>query len=166
MHDLGVIGQKARNDNASDRPLMEVEEFRLNGKLHRIDGPAFIGRDKHTGAVCREEYWQEDFRNRIDGPALIKRDAATGEILAEQYWVRGRLHRREGPASIRRNALTLVVTSEIYKVRGVLHRKSGPAVIWRDSTIGKLLMESYWLCGRWQEPEAFRLRVRPKLRIV
>ena len=32
---------------------MDVEEFQLPDKLHRIDGPAFLGRDKVTGFVVK-----------------------------------------------------------------------------------------------------------------
>lgn len=52
-------------------------EYRLNGELHRIDGPAVITREG-------DEHWYlNGKRHRIGGPAIITRNGA------EQHWISG-----------------------------------------------------------------------------
>ena len=41
------------------------KEWRVNGRLHRIDGPAFIDSDG------TQEWWINGKRHREDGPAFV-----------------------------------------------------------------------------------------------
>lgn len=61
------------------------KEYFINGKRHRLDGPAIETAD-------RKEYWIEGKRHRLDGPA-IERDNGDKE-----YWVKSLRHRIDGPA--------------------------------------------------------------------
>ena len=45
-----------------DKPVFK--EWYLNGKLHRVDGPAII---KHDG---KKEWFLNGQRHRVDGPAI------------------------------------------------------------------------------------------------
>ena len=61
-------------------------EWRLEGKLHREDGPAVVRQD---GV---QQWWVNGERHREDGPAFIE------EHEMKQWWVQGLLHREDGPA--------------------------------------------------------------------
>ena len=63
-----------------------TKKWLLNGKLHRVDGPAveFAGGGK--------EWWINGVRHREDGPAIEYPDGG-------KYWYKdGKLHREDGPA--------------------------------------------------------------------
>jgi hypothetical protein len=59
---------------------------KVNGKLHRVDGPAveWSNGDK--------EWWVNDKLHRLDGPAI---EWANGD---KSWWVNGDIHRLDGPA--------------------------------------------------------------------
>lgn len=61
-------------------------DWRLNGKLHRADGPAveYSNGDK--------EWFLNDLRHREDGPAFEGVGGHKG------WWRNGKLHREDGPA--------------------------------------------------------------------
>lgn len=61
--------------------------FKVNGKLHRVYGPAF---------ECDgfREWWICGFKHRLDGPAV---EFTNGR---KEYWQNGQLHRVDGPAII------------------------------------------------------------------
>jgi hypothetical protein len=61
------------------------EHWRLDGKSHRIDGPATITRDAATGNVTREGWLTNGHLNRADGPAVVSRNPITGAITCS-YW--------------------------------------------------------------------------------
>jgi hypothetical protein len=63
-------------------------EWRLNGKLHREDGPAVEWAD---GA---KEWYLDGKLHREGGPAL---EGFSGH---EEYWFKGSLHRKDGPAVV------------------------------------------------------------------
>lgn len=75
----------------SDQPEMKVlpdgsKEWRLNGILHRTDGPAFEGADG-------TRHWRLNGKfHRTDGPAS---EVANG---SKSWWLNGELHRIDGPA--------------------------------------------------------------------
>jgi len=83
-----------------------MEEYRVDGRLHRERGPAKIARDEATGIVTLEEYRVNGFLHRDsgEGPAFLVRYAKTGVIVREHYREKGRWHRdpSEGPAVIER----------------------------------------------------------------
>jgi len=65
-----------------------TEIWKLNGKLHREDGPAVIWSDG------TKEYYLNGERHREDGPARIYADGSQAWYLNDQ------LHRTDGPARI------------------------------------------------------------------
>ena len=63
--------------------------YRLNGKYHRIDGPAFMAADG------TQEWHINGLYHREDGPAIIYADGS-------QFWyLNGKCHREDGPAVMR-----------------------------------------------------------------
>ena len=102
------------------------KEWRVNGKLHREDGPAV--EYKNGG----KEWWVNGRLHREDGPAVEN----GGPFNGKEWWVNGRLHREDGPA------MESTVRLEWW-VNGQLHRINNPAVV--------SLVTSYrawWICGQ------------------
>ena len=77
------------------------EEWRLNGKLHRVDGPAVKCSDGY------EEWCLNGKKHRVDGPAIKWSDGY------ESWYLNDKLHRVDGPAVKRPNG------SEEYWLNGV-----------------------------------------------
>jgi hypothetical protein len=67
------------------------KEWRVKGKLHRLEGPAIIW------ANGTQEWWVHNKKHRIDGPAFIAADGT------QAWWVNGLLHKLDGPAIILAN---------------------------------------------------------------
>ena len=65
-----------------------TQSWRLNGNLHREDGPAII---TSTG---NQEWWVTGKLHREDGPAVVWVDGH------QEWWVTGNHHREDGPAVI------------------------------------------------------------------
>ena len=65
-----------------------IVEWRLDGKLHREDGPAEI-------SCNTQSWWLNGKRHREDGPAMIK-----NELRYQSWWLNGERHREDGPALI------------------------------------------------------------------
>lgn len=63
-----------------------VEEWWINGELHREDGPA------HTNTNGTMVWYHYGLKHRIDGPAFIWDDGDT------EWWLNGERHREDGPA--------------------------------------------------------------------
>ena len=120
--------------------------WRLEGKLHRIDGPAIEYADGS------KSYWIQGELHRTDGPAIERADGSKQYFIegkrhrtdgpaienangSKQYWVEGKLHRTDGPAFERADG------SKEYWVEGKRHRKDGPAIEDADGT------KSYWIFG-------------------
>jgi hypothetical protein len=75
-----------------EQPICKVNEYRakfwrLNGKLHREDGPAVEYADG-------DKYWYLNGKcHRVDGPAVE-------ESNGDKFWyLNGKLHREDGPAA-------------------------------------------------------------------
>lgn len=64
-----------------------TREWRLDGKLHRIDGPAIIRPDGNEGWYFMGKLHRED------GPAVIRPDGY------KAWWLNGKIHREDGPAA-------------------------------------------------------------------
>ncbi len=64
------------------------KRYYLNGKRHRIDGPAVEYIDG------TKKWFVNNKLHRLDGPALESRNGD------EEWWVNGKLHREDGPAII------------------------------------------------------------------
>ena len=74
-----------------EQPQCEVNEggtkrWRLNGNLHREDGPAI---ERASGS---KEWWLNNKLHREDGPAV---ERANGR---KEWWLCGNRHREDGPA--------------------------------------------------------------------
>ena len=67
------------------------QEWSIDGKLHRVNGPAVIYKNYIDYGRVRREWWYEGQRHRIGGPALIDGDY-------KEWWVHGEMHRDDGPA--------------------------------------------------------------------
>ena len=105
-------------------------EYRLNGILHREDGPAleYFNGDKY--------YFVDGILHREDGPAVFL-DNENKELIKlgivspddefsygiREYYFKGSLHREDGPA------IEYSDGEKRYCINGGLHRDDGPAVI-------------------------------------
>jgi hypothetical protein len=72
--------------------------FRINGILHRDDGPAYIEYAK-DGSIYIESYWKNGFCLREDGPAYILYHSSGNPRIIE-YRNQFGLHKEDGPAKI------------------------------------------------------------------
>ena len=61
--------------------------WQVDGKFHRIDGPAYIDSEGS------EEWYQNDKLHRLDGPAITN-------AIYRGWWQNGNIHRLDGPAII------------------------------------------------------------------
>jgi antitoxin component YwqK of YwqJK toxin-antitoxin module len=119
--------------------------YKLNGKLHREDGPAVIygsGRQVwyQNGKLHRDdgpaiiyvsrlqEWYQNGKLHRDDGPAYINGDC-------QEWYQNGKMHRLDGPAIIYGSG------RQDWYQNGKLHREDGPAIIKNDGT------QEYWIDG-------------------
>ena len=76
---------------ADQEPVMTVnksgdKEWRLNGKLHRLDGPAIEWMDGHKA------WYVNGLPHREDGPAF---EFSNG---SKHWYLNGKCHREDGPA--------------------------------------------------------------------
>ena len=67
----------------------DFEIWKKDGQRHRVNGPAIIEYDIHTGVAVYESWWQKDVLHRTDGPAIIRRDKTTGRIFWTQWYIDG-----------------------------------------------------------------------------
>ena len=68
------------------------QEWWLNGKRHRTDGPAVVYNNTSNVSV-KQEYWLNGLRHREDGPAIEYNNE-----LREWWFYKGSIHRLDGPA--------------------------------------------------------------------
>lgn len=88
---------KKRSIRLDDGTLWR-EEWMLNGKLHREDGPAIIS--YYTdGGIKEQQWWINDEQHREDGPAVITY-YPNGNVNSESWWKENLRHRIDGPAFI------------------------------------------------------------------
>ena len=76
----------------------ERESWIGDGKLHRVDGPAFIGY-RETGQKHWEDWYADGKKHRLDGPAFTEY-YPNGQKKIEIWWVDSKYHRIDGPAWI------------------------------------------------------------------
>ena len=112
--------------DVTNRPQW-VAEWKIDRKLHRVDGPAVIWEDGST------EWWQFGFRGRIGGPcsdmadgsrAWIERDLNVGRHHLGANLPRVPYHRLDGPALIYANGTRHWIQD------GVLGKVDGPMMEW------------------------------------
>jgi len=164
-----------RLNHSDDFVGKEIEEWRLDGKLHREgDLPAVIVRDPDTNAVLRQDWYRNGIEHRDGGPALIMHcddgltiwewkecgefhregdlparefTEADGLVSMSAWFIRGIPHRVGKPQFIQRNERTGKMSYEKWHQRGEEHRADGPAEIFYDKD-GKPELERYYLWGR------------------
>ena len=95
----------------------------INGKLHRMDGPAVIYSNGE------KNYYNNGKLHRMDGPAVIY------PWGGEEYYVNGQCHRTDGPA------IWLSDGYREYHIRGKRHRSDGPAITYSNGDV------EYWQNG-------------------
>lgn len=95
------------------------EEWRLNGLLHRDDGPARI----YSNGT--KQYYKHGYLHRVGGPAVQANHEYCKKTV---YYFEGVIHNSNGPAYIER-----WINSELLKYfeQDKLHHLKGPAVILR-----------------------------------
>ena len=140
------------------------QEWCVDGKRHREDGPAVIDADGY------QAWYVDGKRHRVDGPAIIWPNGT------QEWYVDGERHREGGPAIIcadghqswyidgvevleedfeeevrkyklrtRNNKMTnhiLSNGSQEWRINGRLHREDGPAIILADGS------QSWWIDGK------------------
>lgn len=103
-------GVKTVNDNGD-------EHWLLDGKWHRLDGPALtLGPSEVRGNTTYTAWYVNGVRHRLDGPAVTLNDPVHGY---EIWIVNGKRHRLDGPAVINANG-----TKEFYL--------NGKRLVWAD----------------------------------
>ena len=119
-------------------------EYRLDGELHRMGGPAQISGDLF-GTGRRHRVWKRHGKlHREDGPAVIN-----GWFGSYEYWLNGKKHRKDLPAVVDFS------TSREYRLNraewwldGKRHRGDGPAI---HKERGH--MNEWWLDGEFVRKE-------------
>ena len=156
---IPVINWKRILHREDNLPAIEFEDlskvYYVDGKLHRTDGPAIIGKNSKYLTIS-ERYYVDGKLHRTDGPAEILCDDS-GIKEYERYYIDGKLHRTDGPADIRYfdNGFIKI---EKYYVNGIMTRSSttldgdGPGIITRPAYIeyykdGGIESESYFVDG-------------------
>ena len=100
---------------AASEPEMKVlpngtKEWKLNGKLHREDGPAV---EKSNGTKF---WWLDGELHRENGPAIEYPDGT------KEWFLNGKRHREDGPAVEQFNG------TKQWCLNGKFHRENGPAI--------------------------------------
>jgi hypothetical protein len=114
------------------------------GRLHREDGPAYIG------IYGSEDWYFDGMLHREGGPAKNGSRTSLGE-----WYQHGKLHRHGGPAKIC-HPFQDERTEEEWYIDGLRHREDGPAVkSWRYNFFSKtrthevFFFEEWWLYGKY-----------------
>jgi len=119
-------------------------EYTINGKKHRLDGPAGIYNISKENPLGTIQHWYKDGKkHRLDGPAVITCISKENPLGTYQEWHKeGKQHRLDGPTVI------LCVSKEnplgkmkVWYKEGKKHRLNGPAIINEDHTV------EYWENG-------------------
>jgi hypothetical protein len=92
------------------------------------EGPALILRQSDSGRPIVEEYYVNGALHRDCAPAVLTYDETTGHLVVACYYRHGLQHREDGPASTIYGADGRIA-SEFWFRDGTLHRDGAPAVI-------------------------------------
>jgi hypothetical protein len=138
-------------------------EWRMNGKLHRVDGPAkleFKPWKEYQDALYA--WWYRNDQHHI-GPgehADANYCVVVNDVRVEESWRSNRYagnryesseivyHNSHGPARRFRNPENNRIIEQQYHDKGKLHRKDGPAIIKYDPDTGDKLEENYYWRGK------------------
>lgn len=127
-----------------------------DGRLHRLDGPALVTRDRVSGQTTSLLFLKNGEYHRSDGePAHLEFDERSGVCVFRAFFVDGRSERPEGLPHVERiDPDTGVVYQAEYWARQPdwaaprRHRSDGPAVITFDPVTGERTGEKFYLNGR------------------
>jgi len=113
--------------------LSKSEEWFVDGKQHRLDGPAVIfyyTREDNTAMhIIKQETWYINGEiQRDDGGPAIRCYYEDGSINVERWLVSGQQHRVDGPA-ISAHYDNGNPRYEVWFQHGETHREDGPAVV-------------------------------------
>lgn len=115
-----------------DHPGTMVERWTLNGRKHRLDGPAIM---LIKNNATTQYYWyrngvkhRDALPNGRTGPASVEYHTHPDYSCYDKHWVvNGKLHRTDGPAIVRKDC-NQQITREWYQ-NGTHHRAYGPSII-------------------------------------
>ena len=114
-----------------------VTRWSLNGKLHRIDGPAIVYANGHHG------WYLNGKLHREDGPAIKYADGS------KIWYLNGELHREDGPA------VEYADGDKHWYLNGQYHREDGPAVVYANGN------KSWYLNHEELTESEFNARMNP-----
>jgi len=66
------------------------QEWYLNGEAHPDPGPSLVHYDPETKFVDREEWLKNGNPHREDHPAIIYYDPSTGKVVKEEWYLNGK----------------------------------------------------------------------------
>jgi hypothetical protein len=143
------VNSKTVSHEANDptQQVMEVVEdgtkyWKLNGQLHREDGPAI---EWFNG---RKDWYLHDKLHREDGPALEYTDGS-------KFWyLHGQCHRVDGPA------IEWTDGDKYWYLHGKLHRDDGPAIEWCNGD------KKWFLQGKEYTEEEYGKKLFPAVNTI
>ena len=149
----------------SDDGVLTLEEWSLDGRLHRNYGPAVLHWNKFGDLTYKAWYFHGQMHRTDGGPAeIVWKDRNDDDVDVhtynpekvwldrERWYLHGQLHRRDGPADV--DWAGLCIYGEDWYLYGKRHRIDGPA-----QTIINLMLdvyeETWYMRGkvhRWDGP--------------
>lgn len=130
-----------------DRKFIK-EQWTIDGKLHRKDGPARMFKSIHE----TEEMWCiNDKRHRLDGPA-ITRWFPSGQLWLEEWYFENKEHREENKISSCQWYENGQIHIQGWSFHGKWHRTDGPGFIVYDED-GNITQHSWWINGKLVDKE-------------
>ena len=80
-----------------ERSILILEKWCLNGRLHKVDGPAYQKWQIVQGkpVLVSELWYLHGLLHRVDGPAYRKWEMVNNEsiLTQEEWWLNGKPHR-------------------------------------------------------------------------
>jgi len=134
-----------------DNGNIATENYRLKGKRHREDGPAYR-KWSENGSLLLLKYYINGKLHNENGPAIliygISRIVSDPNLVKEMYYINDMLHRENGPAVVVYRRLSGIsnIAHKIYFCNGKKHRIGGPADI-NYSSDGYVYLETYYENG-------------------
>ena len=122
------------------------EKWYLNGKLHRVNGPAYIWCNK--SGIIQEEKWYLNGKETTHKEWLIEPTINyydSGKIYQKYWMINSNFHRVDGPAYISYYE-SGTIQEEKWYLNGKFHRVDGPADSYYNKS-GKIEREYWYLNG-------------------
>jgi len=122
-----------------------------NGKLHRVDGPAYVGQEGNSKKVIVEKWCIDGKFHREGGPAYIKRSVnGHGHKITLEIWYKNNvIENDEGPAYV--HSFTLddgsTLTEYYWYKNGEQHRDGAPAQITKNDK-GEVISQAWIVNGK------------------